>query len=159
MDPGEFEGHAEFVQRLNALVHEACERRLRRLVFIDPSFEGWPLESSALLQSLTAFVREPGREVLLCGRGFARLRHRSPRLVAWRRTWTRAVRGARPADPDLELPTRVLADRALALAVHDRATWTGEVRADEPQVTRWMLEADALAQRSVPDFAAYVVGL
>lgn len=159
MERAEFAGHEDFVRALHALVQEARERRLRRLVFIDPSFEDWPLESTVLLGTLTAFVREPGRCVLLFGRGFAQLRRRSPRLVAWRRTWSHAVQAARPSDPDTELPTRVLADRALALSVSERATWAGTVRIDEPEVVRWALEADALTQRSVPDFAADVLGL
>lgn len=159
MQRADFDTHCGFVHALQALVQAAVERRSRRLVLVDPSFEDWPLESPALLEPLTAFVRLPGRQVLLLGRGFEALRRSSPRLVAWRRTWAHAVQAARPADDDLELPTRVLADRTLALWVHARASWSGVVRVDEPDVVRWALETDALAQRSSPDFAAYVLGL
>lgn len=159
MDRAEFDTHAGFVQALQALVQAAGQRRLRRLVFVDPSFEDWPLESTALLDALTGFVRLPGRQLLLFGRGFEALRRASPRFVAWRRTWAHAVQAARPADPETELPTRVLADAALALIVRDRSNWHGVVRAGEPEVVRCARETDALTQRSVPDFAAYVLGL
>lgn len=159
MERAEFDTHEGFVQSLQGLVRTACERRLRRLVLCDTSFEGWPLESTVLLDSLTTFVRMPGRQVCLFGRSFDALRRTSPRLVAWRRTWAHAVQAARPADPQTEVPTLVLADRALALVVGDRENWRGVLRLDEPEVVRWALETDALIQRSTPDFAAYVLGL
>lgn len=159
MERAEFAHHAEFVEALHALVKAAYARRLRRLVFVDPSFEEWPLESAALLESLTAFVRQPGRQLLLLGGSFEALRRTSPRLLAWRRTWAHAVTAVRPADAETELPARVLADRVLALSVHDRVQWRGVVRVDEPDVIRWALESDAWTQRSVPDFAAYTLGL
>lgn len=159
MQRAEFDTHEGFVQALRALAQTACERRLRRLVLCDPSFEGWPLESTALLDSLTAFVRMPGRQVLLFGRDFEGLRRTSPRLVTWRRTWAHAVQAARPADEEVEVPSRALGDRALALVLRDRANWHGGVRLDEAEVVRWALETDALLQRSTPDFGAYVLGL
>ena len=159
MQRAEFDTHAGFVLALQGLVQAAVERRLRRLVLVDPSFEGWPLESPLLLEPLTAFVRLPGRQVLLLGRGFEALRSTSPRLVAWRRTWAHAVQAARPADDEIELPARALADRSLGLWVRERARWEGVLRVDEPEVVRWAHETDALTQRSRPDFPAYVLGL
>ena len=159
MQRAEFDTHAGFVLALQGLVQAAVERRLRRLVLVDPSFEGWPLESPLLLDPLTAFVRLPGRQVLLFGRGFQALRNASPRLVAWRRTWAHAVQAARPADDEVELPARVLADRSLGLWVQARESWRGILRVDEPEVVRWALETDALTQRSRPDFAAHILGL
>lgn len=161
MAPGtEFEGHAGFVQALAALVQEAAALRLRRLMLVDPTFQDWPLESPALLDPLTAFVRQPGRQVLLLARGFEPLRRTSPRFVAWRRTWAHAVQGARPArDDEALLPTRALADRAAGLDVRLRATWSGLASRQAAQVLAWALETDALTQRSTPDFPAYVLGL
>jgi hypothetical protein len=159
MPDAEFDTHAGFVQALHALVQAAVEQRARRLVLVDPTFEDWPLESTALLESLTAFVRLPGRQVLLFGRSFETLSRARPRLVAWRRTWLHAVPAARPADPETELPTRALADRALALTVRDREHWRGVLRAGSPEVSRLAVETDAWTQRSVPDFPAHVLGL
>ena len=159
MQRADFDTPAGFAQALQGLVQAAAERRLRRLVLVDPSYEDWPLESSVLLDSLTAFVRLPGRQVLLLGRGFEALRRSSPRLVAWRRTWAHAVQAARPFDDEQPLPCAALADRTLGLWVRSRGDWAGVLRADEPQVARWALEIDALAQRSRPDFPAYVLGL
>jgi hypothetical protein len=156
---GEFSSLPAFAGALQALVDTACERRLRRIVFVDASFEGWPLESPALLASLTAFVRQPGRQLLMLGRGYEALRRRSPRLVAWRRTWAHAVDARRPADEETELPSLALADRALAVALHDRERGRGTVHAGGPEMIRWALEVDAWAQRSVPDFPAYKLGL
>ncbi len=159
MERAEFHTHAAFVEGLHALVQAACTRRLRRIVFVDPTFEDWPLDAPALLASLTAFVRLPSRQLLLVANDFTALRRTRPRLVDWRRTWAHAVQAVRPLDPEAELPTRALADRCLALDVRDRAAWQGAIRVDEPAVARWAAETDALAQRSVADFPAYVLGL
>jgi hypothetical protein len=159
MQAAEFDTHAGFVLALQGLVQAALERRLRRLVLVDPSFADWPLESALLLDPLTAFVRLPGRQVLLLGRGFEGLRRSSPRFVTWRRTWAHAVQAARPEDDELELPTCVLADRSLGLWVREREKWSGVLRVDEPDVARWALETDALTQRARPDFPPYILGL
>lgn len=155
----EFGSLPAFAGALQALVDTACERRLRRLVFVDPTFEGWPLESPALLTALTTFVRQPGRQLMLLARDYEALRRRSPRLVAWRRTWAHAVEARRPADHEADLPSLALADRALALVLHEREPVRGVVHAGGPEVIRWALEVDARAQRSVPDFPAYTLGL
>ncbi|MEN9420051.1 MAG: hypothetical protein RI988_3672 [Pseudomonadota bacterium] len=157
--PGEFGSRPAFAGALQALVDVACERRLRRVVFVDASFEGWPLDSPALLASLTTFVRQPGRQLLLLGRGYEALRRRSPRLAAWRRTWAHAVEARRPIDEEVELPSLALADQVLMLALHDRELGRGRVHAVGPEVIRQALQVDAWAQRSVPDFPAYTLGL
>lgn len=159
MPEAEFDTHAGFVQALHALVQGAVEQRARRLVFVDPSFEDWPLESVELLAALTAFVRLPGRQVLLFGRSFETLRRTRPRLVAWRRTWSHAVPAARPADPEVALPTLALADHALALTLREPGIWRGALRAGGPEVVRLARETDVWTQRSVPDFPVQVVGL
>lgn len=155
----EFSSRPAFAEVLQAMVEKACERRLRRLVFIDPSFEGWPLDSPALLAALTAFVREPGRQLMLLGRDYEALHSRSPRLVAWRRTWAHTVDARRLADDEADLPSLALADRALALVLREREHGRGVVLDGGAEVVRWALEADARAQRSVPAFPAYTLGL
>ncbi len=154
----------------NAIVDaatQALQRRARRLVFVDPDFSDWPLDDAGLHASLTAFVRLPGRELVLLGRSFDAMQRRCPRFVGWRRSWGHAVAVWRPSDEEVSLPSVLLADRVLAVELLDRVDWRGrvmtDVRADVlsdlRRIQRLADEVDVFLQRCEPTFGASTLGL
>ena len=159
MEAAEFHSQPAFHGALHALVEEACALRLRRIVLVHESFEGWPLDDRAFLETLSAFVRLPGRQVAILGRGLERLRARSPRLAAWRQVWSHGLDIRTPDDEAAPLPGLALADRHFAVELDDEPPWSGRTRAHSREVVQRALEIDARMQRSVPAFPGSILGL
>lgn len=159
MTPHEFDSLAGFGAAVVDTAAAAVAQRCRRLLMVDPRFDGWPLEDPRLIDALTAFVRLPERRVVLLGGHFDGVARSCPRFVAWRRVWSHAVDALRPADDGVQLPTVVLADRNIAVQVFDRVHWLGRVLVGEPGVHRLGDEIDAFAQRSEPTFGVRTLGL
>lgn len=132
MTPREFDSLAGFGAAVVDAAAAAVEQRCRRLLMVDPRFDDWPLEDPRLTEALTAFVRLPERRVVLLGEHFDGVARSCPRFVAWRQVWSHAVDALRPADDGVHLPTVLLADRNIAVQVHDRVRWLGRVLVGEP---------------------------
>ena len=159
MDSNPISSRREFQAAVLAAVSAAVHQRARRLVLVDEDFEPWPLDDAALLDNLTAFVRLPGRTVLMLGRGFEALPMRCPRFVAWRRIWGHAIDVRRPVDDELRCPTLLLLDRHAVVELLDRLHWRGRVLQADAGARVRAEEVDALAQRSEPTFGATTLGL
>lgn len=138
---------------------QALEARSRALVLCDPSFVDWPLGDAAGLQTLSAFVRLPGRRLVLIARSYESLRRRFPRFVAWRTTWSHAITALEPVDEGVELPCALLADRALALHVVSTDPWEGGWVTDRGRLQSLAEQIDALQRRSQTSFPAQTTGL
>jgi hypothetical protein len=155
----EIDSERGFRQAVTDAVAQAVVRQARRLVFVDPDFEGWPLEEPALIDALTSFVRLPGRQVVLYGRNFDGVQRRCPRFVSWRRTWGHAIEAFRPPEETPGSPTLVLVDRTLAVHLIEKSRWRGRVIDGGAQIHLLAEELDAFAQRAEHAFAASTLGL
>jgi len=159
MDRIEIDSAASFRGAVQAALEEAVASGARQIAFVDPDFDGWPLEEQAVLDALVAFARLPGRRVLLLARRFDIVQRRCPRFVDWRRTWGHVIDACRPVDDQTDLPTLLLVDRRLAVHVADRLRWRGQVLDGAARVQLWAEEVDAFAQRTEPAFAVTALGL
>lgn len=63
----------------------------RQLWLADPDFTDWPLDEPAVLDALSAWLRQGGRQVHMAGLQFETTARRHPRLERWRRDWSHAV--------------------------------------------------------------------
>jgi hypothetical protein len=149
-----------FVAAVNLAVAAALDARARRMLWVDPDFVDWPLDDAPVLETLTSWLRQPQRELVLLARQFDDLRRNQPRFVAWHRMWSHAVVARAPGEEDIgELPTLLLADGVLALQLTDRVLWRGRCTNDPVEMRQWRDPLDALVQRSCAAMPATVIGL
>lgn len=150
----------DFVAAVRAAVSCALERRARRMVWADADFADWPLDDAALLEPLTAWVRLPQRRLTLVATHFDGVLRRSPRFVAWRRTWSHAVDAFSPAaGDDDDLPSLLLVDGVRALHRFDPVRCRGRVSDEASALRGWADRIDAFLQRCEPAFPATTLGI
>jgi hypothetical protein len=138
----------------------AVAQGARRIVCADSDFTVWPWDDAATLDRLTAWLRLPQRSLVLLARDFAAVPRCHPRFNAWRRDWVHAVGAWQvPADWPHEIPTLLVADRAVSVQLIDRIHWRGRARDDERAAHQWREGIDAVLQRSEPAFAVRTLGL
>ncbi len=159
MATSEIDSATGFREAVGAAVEQALSSEARRVVFVDADFDGWPLEDSTVIDTLTQFVRLPGRRVVLFARSFDMVLRRCPRFVGWRRTWGHAIDASRPTDEADEVPTLLLVDRQHAVRLMDKDRWRGQILDADPRIQVLAQEIDAFVQRSEPTFGATTLGL
>lgn len=158
--PTAIRSRAEFERALGCAMSQVLARRGRRMVWIDPDFDGWPLDQPALLEPLAQWLRLPQRRLVLMAHHFGTLERRHPRFVAWRRDWVHAVEAWTPSEGvEVRLPTLLIDDDHLCLQMFDTERWRGRLASDEHAVRQWTDEIDALLQRCEPAFPAHHLGL
>lgn len=150
---------AEFGTAVAWGVQTAIERGARRLWFTDPHFADWPLDDPALLDALTAWLRLPQRRLVLLAESYDEVVRWKPRFVAWRRPWAHAIEAWTPQDPPADLPTWLLDDGPVCVAVADRVHWRGRCAVDAQQAHLLRQAVDAVLQRSVAAFPVNRLGL
>jgi len=150
---------AEFGAAVVWGVQTAALRGARRLWFTDPDFADWPLDDPALLAHLTAWLRLPQRCLVLLAASYDDVGRCKPRFVAWRRDWAHAVEAWSPQDLPADLPTWLLDDGTVSVAVADRVHWRGRCAIDPRQAHLRRQELDAVLQRSEAAFPVNKLGL
>ena len=138
----------------------ALVQRARRMVWVDPDFEHWPLDDAALLQSLGDWLRLPQRQLMLLANDFEGVRRQHARFVASYRTWSHVIAAFSPAQDDAaELPSLLLVQDTVQLQLLDKAHWRGW-SSTEPATLRLGSErVDALLQCAEPAFPVTTLGL
>jgi hypothetical protein len=132
----------------------------RRIVCVDRDFVEWPLDAPELLDSLTAWLRGPQRQLILLAASYDEMPRRHARFVAWRRSFTHVVHPyVAPEDIAAALPTLLLDDDGTFVRLIDAVHWRGRAEADEREARPWREQIDALVQRSEPGFPAQTLGL
>lgn len=132
----------------------------RSLVWVDPSFEHWPLDDASVLQSLTQWARLPGRQITLLAARYDEVPRRHPRFTAWRKDWAHVIQALQaPAEFAADLPTVLLDDRKLIVELMDAVSWRGRAALDAQMRLLWQEKIDVVLQRSEPAFAATTLGL
>jgi hypothetical protein len=115
----------------------------RRVVWVDPDFADWPLDAPELHETLTAWLRRPGRRLVLLASDFGGVPRQHPRFVVWRRLWAHAVEAWSP----------------FSVHVTDIQRWRGRV-SDDPRAARlWRDQIDAVLQRCETAFPINTLGL
>lgn len=148
-----------FSDAVHWVAEEAVAQRCRRLLFTDSDFRAWPLGSERLHTALTAFVRMPGRQVVLMASRFDRVEPEHPRFFTWYRVWCHAVTALAPTEGGVELPCLAAADRRFGLILTDPSNWTGRRLSAETALFRSVDELDAFAQRCERSLPATTLGL
>ena len=146
-------------QRLHP--EQVCETclRLREITLCDPHFAFWPLSQERVLSALTAFVKLPGRRLVLVAQGYDHLRRRHPRFLRWRAVWGHAVTPLCFQDPSAELPSVLLADRAYALRLQAPDVWSGAWVTDRQRLIALVEQVAMWRQQSHPDLPINLTGL
>ena len=138
----------------------ALEQSARSLIWVDPTYEHWPLDDVDALQTLTQWVRLPGRQLTLLAARFDEVPRRQPRFTAWRKDWAHAIRAFQaPVEFAADLPTLMLDDRRLCIHLIDAVNWRGRAVLDPRARLLWQEKVDVVLQRSEPAFAATTLGL
>lgn len=132
----------------------------RGLIWVDPTFEHWPLDDVNVLQTLTSWARLPGRQLTLLAARFDELPRRQPRFTAWRKDWAHTIRALQaPPEFSADLPTVLMDDRELSVHLIDAVNWRGRAALDPRARLLWQERVDVVLQRSEPAFAATTLGL
>ena len=132
----------------------------RTITCVDTNFASWPLDDPLLLQGLTAWLRQPMRQLVLLAARYDEVPRRQPRFTAWRRDWAHAVQALQPPQELADnLPTLLLDDRKLSVHLIDPVHWRGRAALDGRARLLWQEKVDVILQRSEPGFAVTTLGL
>lgn len=148
-----------FADAVQWVVDEAVSSRSRRLLLADADFSAWPLNAEPVRAALTAFVRMPGRQVLMIANRFDRVEPRHPRFFAWYRVWCHTVTALAPVESGSDIPCLAAADRHHGLVLTDPLNWLGRRMVQDPALRRAVDALDALAQRCERSLPATTLGL
>jgi len=126
---------------------------------IDSDFVDWPLGEPEVLDALTRWLRQPGRQLTLVGLDFEATARAHPRLQRWRRDWSHRVGARTPADGVLPAELRGLLAGECVLQRLDAPDWRLRALTD-PVHRQAMHEASAdFLQRCVDTWPVTVLGL
>jgi hypothetical protein len=154
------ETRAEFRDAVCATVEAAIARQARTLLWVDPDFAGWPLDEPRLIDALTAWLRQPLRQLVLLAGGFEVLARTHPRFTAWRANWAHAIEARTPTELDpSDLPTLLLDDGPVLLELFDRERLRGRAAVDAAAARAARDRIDAAVQRSQPAWPVRPLGL
>jgi hypothetical protein len=156
----EIDSFKAWAEALRWGLETACSEGARCITCVDPSFEHWPLNDAALLQTLTTWARLPQRRLVLLAARFDEVPRRHPRFTAWRRDWAHVVQALQsPPELAAELPSVLLDDRLLSAQLLDADHWRGRVALDRRAHLLLQERVDVVLQRSEPAFAVTTLGL
>lgn len=159
-EPPRVDSRAGFIAALHWGFTTAIAQDARRIVCVDRAFADWPLDETALLQSLTVWLRLPQRRLVLLARDYDAVQRRFPRFNAWRSAWMHAIEAWQaPEEFAGELPTLLVSDGAVSVHLVDAVHWRGRSAFDERRARQWCEETDVLLQRSERAWAVRPLGL
>lgn len=148
-----------FEQVAIALLCGLPQIKPREVVLVDADFSPWPLAGPAVLDSLTQWIRLPGRRLRLLGSRFDVVERDQSRFALWRRSFAHAIECFSPTEIEpAEMPSLLLAD-ATGLELLDRERYVARRSSER----RWLVlqheRIDALLQRSETAWPVTVLGL
>ena len=83
---GQFSGREAFAQRVREALAQAAQEGWREMILSDATFEDWPLQERAVVESLHTWAKA-GRHMTLLASSYDAVIRRHARFVAWRRMW------------------------------------------------------------------------
>lgn len=157
---GVVNSRAAFQAAVRGALTHAAERGVRRMHWISPDFEGWPIDEPPLLDTLSDWARPRTVQLVWLSGDFEALRRRAPRLVTWRQRWSHVLQCLAPSDDAAsELPSLLLADDKLVIKLLDRAHWRGRISCSAADIQAAREQIDALLQRSSDTFPVTTLGI
>lgn len=157
--PSSIASSADFQAAVRAAFRQAADAQAHEIMMVDPSFDGWPLNEPALIETLTRWV-DSRHALTLMAHSFDELARRQLRFVAWRRQWSHVVRCR--ADDELgaeQFPTLLLVPGVVCVRLLDRVVHRGTVSARPVDLVECRETIDALLQRSIEAFPVTTLGL
>ena len=147
----------------------AVAQGARRITWVWPSGEAWPggcacsvwpLQDAAVLATLTTWLRQPQRQLVLLADNFDAVPRLLPRFTAWRRDWAHALQ-AWQAPPELAagLPAVMFDDKATSVHITSPERWRGRAALSVRDTTLWTQRVDVVLQRSERAFPVNTLGL
>ena len=149
----------EFHDALRKALVQAAEQGASEIFLVDPTFEDWPLNDRAVVESLGAWASSR-RRLVVFAHAYDELSRRAPRFAEWRRQWSHIVQCR--SDPELEaqqVPTLLLVPGVVAVRLLDRIHYRGTVSGRVLEQVESREAIDALLQRSVEAFPPTTLGL
>lgn len=157
---GAVDSRASFQAAVRGVIHGALQHGVRRMCWVSPDFDGWPLNEPEALEALSAWMRGRSVQLVWLADDFEPLRHRAPRLVTWRQTWSHRVLCLTPQDPaGHELPTLLLADDQVLVQAIDTRFWRGRVSSQALDLVHAREQIDAISQRCAETFPVTTLGI
>ena len=155
-EPGLLLGRSEIRAAWLALLAQP-QPKWRRITLVDADLADWPLDDAGVLQGLTAWLRQPGRQLHLLALDYNALARAHPRFARWRRDWVHRLSCGQPIVPASAAtwPSLALAD-TVAIELLDRVHWRARVLTD---VLASQHQVDALAQRCEAAWPMATLGL
>ncbi len=158
--PPRIDSSEAFAEAIRWGMSAAVSDGTRSITCVDPSFELWPLNEVALLETLTAWLRLPQRRLVLLAASYDEVPRRHARFTAWRRDWAHAIQALQcPEEFAAELPTLLIDDRRTCVHLIDPVQWRGRAERDPRARLLWQERVDVVLQRSEPAFAVTTLGL
>jgi hypothetical protein len=155
---GAFEGREAYAATLLAAMQHAARVQSPQITWADTDFAAWPLGRADMLQALTDWVGG-GRRLTLIAAHYNAFPQRHTRWMAWRRTWSHAVRClAVHEELATQVPTLWLTGD-LAVRLHDPLRHRGQVDRETVDLARCRDLLDALSQRTEEAFPVTTLGL
>jgi len=155
---GRFAGRVAFAQLIRDSLAAAAAQDWNQLILCDASFEDWPLNERAVIDSLNAWARG-GRTFTIVATQYDSIVRLHPRFVTWRRTWGHIVdsRICRQIDPAISRPCWWSPQWVLQRLDPVRAS--GVTGAEPERVVQGRELLQELLQVSSPGFPATTLGL
>ena len=157
---GAIETRAAFQAAVRGVLRHAAEQGVRRMHWVSPDFDSWPVDEPPMLAALSDWARPRTTQLVWLATDFDVLRRRAPRLVAWRQSWSHVLQCLAPSeDMAGDLPTLLVADNKLLIRVMDSAHWRGRISCSAPDIQAAREQIDALLQRSSETFPVTTLGI
>jgi hypothetical protein len=156
---GAIASRGEFQAAVRGVLTHAAERGVRRMVWVSPDFDDWPVDEPPLLDAMSAWARPRTVQMVWMAADFEVLRRRAPRLVVWRQNWSHVLQCLAPADDVVALPSLLLAGDQLVVNLLDRAHWRGRISCLPADIQAAKEQFDALLQRSTETFPVTTLGI
>lgn len=95
----------------------------REVWLVDRHFADWPLDETAVLGSLSAWLRSGSRRLILVGVDFETTARALPRFARWRRDWSHRIEAQCPGDGLMAASLRGLVADDVAWQWLDAPDW------------------------------------
>lgn len=155
---GPFVGRGTFRTLVQLALAEAAQANWRELLVFDADFADWPLGESAVVESLSVWIRGAERFTMLACR-YDQVERWHPLFVNWRRQWShKVVCRAITTVPGLDVPSFLWSPQWVIERLGLRS-FGGMCTNDAEQRHLVRQTADEWLQRSRPGFPAHPLGL
>ena len=155
---GRFAGPGEFAQLVRDVVALAARDGWPSMVWIDATYDDWPLGERAVIESLQAWSGK-GRHLIMLANSFDEVIRRKPRFVSWRQTWDHIIECRVCKMPRASEIDSALWSPAWAMRRVDPVRSIGVANMEPGLRALLKEELNEYYRQSVPGFSATTLGL